>query len=299
MKKIRYIIIFLLFGLLTLNAQNSFLDNIQGLKSEDNIIYEIAGYTITSVKNKASFNEKGFKKMYKKYGIKNIISEYVDENLNLRNKVVEATLTDKNFPGILYQLCYFLPETEKEMTVLLFQSVQRDPDLEESFLDAYFNHNKLNQYTSNNWIAEKIDFLGRQIDLGKQCRWMSPHNVQCSGLGQMNWSVFKKREEAEADNNTYIKREKNSMYKIIREDIVNILFEGVPTSAKRVVYKIRMPKILLGGSNILIGYYVVEKIRDKYVSCVLSHYGKNENDMDLSPLLREVMSLKSEITPEN
>jgi hypothetical protein len=47
----------------------------------------------------------------------------------------------------------------------------------------------------------------------------------------------------------------------------------------------------MGGSNVLVVYYVLAPVRNRYVACVLSHYTNDVNASNLPPLLAEVMRL--------
>ena len=280
-------------------AQDNPLMYMHGLSENGNQIYEISGYTISVVKNKAKFQEKDIKKLKKKYYLTNITAEYSDETLGCENKIIESTyIIDKDLPDVLAnQLCYILPYDEKELIVILFQTTEnRNRKLEQEFLKAYFDK-ELSKYVTNidRWTADSLNFVGRTIELGGACRWMSPNNVQCSGLGQMSWSTFETLEDAKLNNQTLLSKKdlEKSGFMVISEKDINILFEEIPTIAKRMVYKIKMPKFLMGGRNILVVYYVVQKVRGTYVSCILSYYAKKEDDYELAPLLKEVMSIDS------
>lgn len=278
-------------------SQQNTLSDIQGLSQKENRIFKVNGYMITVLKEKAKLQDKDINKIKKKYDLKNITSEYSDSSLGSENKIIESFETDKDYPDIkAYKLCYLLPQTDKIMDVVLFQSTDlRDTLLEQGFMKLYFD-DKLSQYTSDNWVANEVDFVGRRIQLGAACHWVVPHDVQCPGYGEMSWSVFNTEQEAKRENDLYItvKNTVTKKFKILKTEDINIIFEGEATTAKRIAYKVGgdfVYKYLMGGSSILIVYYVVQKVRDNYVSCVLSHYGSNENDYDLAPLLKEVMSL--------
>lgn len=49
----------------------------------------------------------------------------------------------------------------------------------------------------------------------------------------------------------------------------------------------------MGGSNILIVYYVTGQVRGKYVTCILSQYTDDVNGDMLAPLLSEVLTLQA------
>ena len=68
-------------------------------------------------------------------------------------------------------------------------------------------------------------------------------------------------------------------------------FEGQVTKAVKTKIKLKVPKFAMAGSNILIAYYVTGLVREKYVTCVLSHYTDDVNANKLPPLLNEVLEL--------
>jgi hypothetical protein len=56
-------------------------------------------------------------------------------------------------------------------------------------------------------------------------------------------------------------------------------------------WKIKIPKMLMGGSNILIVFYVTEKLRDKFISCTMSHYSDEAPEGKLPKMMTEIMQL--------
>ncbi len=265
----------------------------QGLSYKEGLIFEVEGYTIIIEKNKERLSEKGIKNIKKKYDLKQVTKEYSDSQIKWQNYVIEGKSYEKSVPDVVhYQLCYLFPETDQTMTVVLFESPSRkDTLVEKAFMVAFFNR-QLSKYTADTWEADKINFAGRNIPLGNVCSWVSPCNVHCPAFGQISWSTFRNPEDAEVNNQAYyIINKKSGMYKQLREEDVDIVFEGTPTRAKRAIYKINRSKVLLGGRNELAVYYVVQKVRGKYISCVLSHYIEDKNNYRLAPLLEEVMKL--------
>ncbi|MCB0380344.1 MAG: hypothetical protein KDD24_03745, partial [Flavobacteriales bacterium] len=110
--------------------------------------------------------------------------------------------------------------------------------------------------------------------------------------GQISWSIFQNEEMAKQD--IIIQRylaSKAAFSSIQSEENVAILFEGIPTTAIKTIIKINAPKIIMGGSNSLIAYYISQKIRNKNVSCVLSHYTNDFRLDELPPLLSEFITL--------
>lgn len=112
-------------------------------------------------------------------------------------------------------------------------------------------------------------------------------------MGQMNWSIFQSENEAnEMTTAQYDFIEGKWIGKIISQDSVSIIFEGVETKALKVNYKLKVPSGFNGGTNMLQVFFVSVPVRNKYVSCVLSQYTNNFDNKELLPLLSEVMQMK-------
>lgn len=109
----------------------------------------------------------------------------------------------------------------------------------------------------------------------------------------MSWSLFNNLRQAEEFRETQYEMAKNkSLAKILEEKWVSVIFEGNETKALRTKVKVQLPKFIMGGSNVLVVYYVAAEVRDKYVTCVLSHYTDDVGANQLPPLLSEVLELK-------
>lgn len=293
-KKLYIICAIVLCGYLPTYAQQDVLSRMQGLELKGDLVFEMDGYSMLVQKEKASLDAKGIKKIKKKYGLNGAPKEYSDKNLKWENYVIETTEPIEGLEGVEgFKKCYLLPESDDNMRVVLLHSVAgRDTLIENAFMEALFSR-KLKQYSTDDWTAMSIDFAGRTIDLGDMCRWVSPRNVHCATFGQMAWSELDSQEEAEINNAVQLINNNNSKkYKPIKEEEVEILFEGNATTAKRVTYKLNASKILVGGRNMLVSYFVTQKVRGKYVSAILTHYMESKDDYTLPPLLERVMSVK-------
>ena len=260
---------------------------LHGLRDENgNIYFEISGYEIfcSSVKGKLN-DPKTLEKFKNEQKIKDIQADYSDPKLIFPNQIIETEQVLEKNPVLKYsQVFYLFPQSDNEIKYLVFQTLnQRDILLERDFINAFLEE-KLERYISDDWITNSISFLGRSVQLGTACQWIAPHNLSGSG-GQIIWSEFLSAESAEFDLDTRIAADSESSFAILSEDNIDILFEGVPTIAYRVVY---MEKIAY---NPLIVYYIAQAVRDRYVSCTMSNYGINRNDCKLSPLLQQFMSI--------
>lgn len=264
----------------------SALQGLQGKKGE--VYFEISGYDIVCNSLKGKLNSlQTYAKFKKQQKIKGIQAEYSDSKLALPNKIIETEQPLEKNPDIKYNTVYYLfASSENEIKYIVFQTLnQRDIFLEQAFITAFLE-GKLESYISNDWTGESVSFAGRVVQLGTACEWRSPHNLYCKG-GQVSWSEFSSAESAGLDLDMRIAANSKGTSKILSQDVLDVLFEGVPSIAYRVVY---MGKY---ATYPLIVYYVAQEVRGKYLSCTMSNYGYNRNDYELSPLLQQFMSIST------
>lgn len=141
-----------------------------------------------------------------------------------------------------------------------------------------------------------IDFAGRIIKIKNNFEWMAPDNIYCPAHGQMNWSVHSTIDKAMRARDLQIISNSDSKHvEILKKDIVAVDFEGSTTQALRITYKSKEPRIFWGnGSKTLLVYYIAARVRDRFITCVLSHYDNQLENGNLPPPLDNVMSLKNE-----
>lgn len=274
----------------TIDAQQVF-SNTHGIKQEEATFYEVEGYSVFVHHQKAALDEKGLSRIKKKYSISKEVAA-IDDKAFPSAKVLVRTenRTKKVTESGIY---YLFPQGESEVKIVGLQTTnKRDEELERFFVRSIMDSTIPGSvYTS--MAVDSIRFAGRYIVLGSACRWMGTHNIQCPDMGQMNWAEFRSIEPAqEMIAAQYDIIANKSIGKILQQDTVDILFEGTPAKAIKTKYKIKVPQLIMGGSNILIIYYVVAEVRGKYIACVLSHYTDDVHAKRLPPLLSEVMKLQ-------
>ena len=286
----------LLTNLLTAQSINSeqIFSNTQGIKQTKTTFYQVEGYSIFVDTIDSGLDEKGLKKIKKKYSAKTVFMPTADSTLTIQNKVftvIDTSMKD----AVRSSIYYLIPNSENETKVItLYTAIKRDTALERFFVKSIIS-NTIPQEIYIQQVIDSIKFAGRYIVLGPVCQWMNVHSVQCPNLGQINWAEFRQIEGAKEmliaqQNITY---DKKMMGKMQKEETIDVIFEGKETKALKRTYKIGVPQLLMGGSNILIIYYVAQEVRGKYVGCVLSHYSDEVNaKRKLPPLLSEVMKLK-------
>lgn len=292
-----YLIVALLFASIIINAQtkndSAIFLNAHGLTRNNSQYLEIEGYSVFTYDHDDLFFDKGGIKIAKrKYKIDKNDLGSVDTLIQSSHKVF---VTDYKISEGLSQksIYYFTPVAGNKLRVIGF-SIQptRDIEIERLFVNHLLN-NDLPNYIYTKPDIDSVNFAGRYLPLGSACRWMSPHNIQCPDFGQISWSEFRTKERAnEIINSQYEITANRGMGEVIEKDSINVIIEGQDSKALRLKYKIKIPRFVMGGSNILIIYYISTEIRGKYVACVMSQYTDDVNGNKLAPLLSLVMKLK-------
>lgn len=286
----------LLFSTLLLaqdNIQDEIFSNAHGLTRGTSLYFEVEGYDIFTYDfDNLYFDKTGIKKAKKKFKIDKENLGNVDSTLSVQNKYF---VTDYKYADNLNQksVFYFVPTNNNKIKTIAFsRALDRDIAIESLFVKSIISGTiPASVYTQPN--TDSVSFAGRYIYLGGACRWMSPHNVQCPDFGQISWSTFRNIDDAKKSAETHFLITANKgMGEVLEKDSVIVIFEGIETKALKTKYKIKIPQLIMGGSNILIIYYVAEEIRSTNIACVMSQYTDNVNAKDLAPLLQEVMELK-------
>ncbi len=296
MKNIFYILFFLNFSVVFSQNDDDFVKRLKAINNKTIIFYNVDGVEFSSQTFSNEFSEKGLKKLYKKYDIKETDIKIKDENLSFNNFYITKSekITDNINQVNSY---YFVENKNKTVTIIWFGYFNKvDKEFERKYVNRILN-NEIPKEVFEETIIGSIDFAGRKIELGSNCYWTNINTVQCPYFGEMNWSVHKSYESAKnsIDNQFNITKSKKGG-KVISEEEVDVIFEGTDTKAKKVVYDFTGVKSLLagmsGGKTLTI-YYVACEVRGNYVSCCMSFWDNDTiTENGLAPLLEEVMQLK-------
>ena len=275
---------------------DDFAKRLKAINNQTIIFYNIDGVDFSSQTFNSEFSEKGLKKLYKKYSIKENDSKTKDEQLENNNFFI--TKSD-NVAENINQISsyYFVENKDKRITVFWFGYYGNlNKEFERKYVNLILNDEIPNEVFEPMTI-DSIDFAGRKIELGNSCYWTNINTVQCPYYGEMNWSVHNTYESAKnsVDNQFSVTKNKKGG-KVLSEEEVDVIFEGTETKAKKVIYDFTGVKSLLagmsGGKTLTI-YYVACEVRDNYVSCCMSFWNNDTiTENGLAPLLEKVMQLK-------
>lgn len=259
--------------------------NSHGLKKGSSKYIDVEGYSILSKDHDdAYFNERYIKHIKKDYGIDKNNPGAINNSLNFKHLLFTK---DYKISDTIYErvLLYLIPKEDDRVKVIAFStSMSRDTTIENLFLKNIIN-NSVPETVFTKSKIDSINFAGRCLYLGSSCKWISPHNIKHPYFGQISWSVFRTKDKAEEYSNmNYLIASNKIEGKIIEKDSVDVVFEKIYSRALKVKYQLE--------SNTFTTYYVTEKIRGKYVACVMSHYNDDVITNGLTPLIEEIMQIK-------
>lgn len=293
----KYLVLFLLTTCNLFAQESKILERLVALDNNGKIWYNIDGYSITSEIFNYNFDEKGLKKIFRKHSIKEDDLKIKDDSISKNNIVVHKTekLNDKLTQRNSY---YFVENSDKKITVIWFAKTSKEDFKTQRELTNLIIENKIPKSNFVSMQTDQINFGNRQIELSNSCYWTFLNTVQCPYFGEMNWSVHYSLEDAKESVENQLEMTKSRKSgKILSEEIVDVEFENVPTKAKKVVYDFTgLTGVLAGmsGGKTLTIYYVAEKVRENFMSCVMSFWNNDEINPEtkLPPLLEKVMKIK-------
>lgn len=296
MTLLKYLIVLLVSTIAIGQENDDYSKRLKAIINQNTVFYNIDGVEFSSETFKTQFTEKGLKKLYKKYNIKNDDNKVRDDSLPLNNFVItksEAVIENLSLSASYY----FIENENKTVTIIGFNYYNnQDKAFERKYIDLIIK-DKIPEEVFETLTIDSIDFAGRKIQLGNSCYWTAVNTVQCPRNGEMNWSVHKTFESAKmAVENQFSVTKNRKGGKVLSETEVDVEFEGTETRAKKVIYDFTgLNSVLVGmsGGKTLTIYYVASKVRENYVSCCMSFWNNdNKTESGLSPLLEEVMKLK-------
>lgn len=298
MKKQLLLIFLIIFSYSLLYAQknDSLFSRLKAISNGGLDFFNVDGIEITSQNINSPFSKKTILKKFKKYKIKEDDLLVADSLIGKQNFYVAKSA--ELCAGVTQNTSYYFVENNNGLTAITFASEnKKDKAFETEFVKLILS-NRIPKFVYEPLEIDSINFAGRKIALGKSCHWMGTNNVQCPYYGQMNWSVHKSFEDAtQTMNNQFTVTKLKKGGKIVSEELVNVIFEGSETKAKKIIYDIKgINSLLVGmsGGKTLTIYYVASPVRGNFVSCVMSFWNNDSiNKSGLPPLLEEIMKLNN------
>jgi len=274
------------------DMEKTLISRIQGKRNGKTQSFKVDGYEIVVYDFPKAYDEKHINSIKKEYKIDKAELGWESDKFDEQHIVFKSSITPVEGLPYFTNVYIFPGEQSRTQVFEMGSSLSENKEFEELFISMYLN----SKLPSKIFVYSEIDsiyFVNRFITLGPRCHWEDVKNIQCPRLGQLDWDLFSSRERAELfiNNRIGVMAGKNGV-KQLESETVPVIFEGVPTTAKKYKIKLNMSSFLMGGSNTLYGYYVVQKIDGHYVACVMSHYEDDVVEGQLPPLISEVMQLK-------
>ena len=267
------------------------LSSIQGRRQKEYTFYDGEGYEVIAYESDKEFNAKDIESLKKKFKISKDDPGKKSDWLSVDNLYFETSEMedDLNFAKSVY-----IYRNSKNMlsVIELSTSLKKVNSLEKDWVQLIAN-DKIPDDRFPPLKVDSIYFVDHFIPLATACQWQDVRSVQCSSAGQMDWSVFSGDTRArEYLDQRLIAGKKNLDTKLITQEEVKVIFNGVKTLAERQTLKAGFAISKLTGNDYLTVFYILTKLEDDYVVAILSQYDKKIDSPTLSPLLAEVMRLE-------
>ncbi|MEO6833827.1 MAG: hypothetical protein ABI378_14345 [Chitinophagaceae bacterium] len=274
------------------------LNYTHGIYVNNTLLLNIRGYNITIERAQGNFSKPYFSRMFPRLGLHQGYHAIADSSLGVPTFIIKDVWNGSNYLGIFSQCTFFqiAPDTVLGMSVsgLLNLGIAFEREIFELAKHPDWIPDSLTSHAKPPII---FDFCGRKIELPNICSWRGATALHCSRDGMMNWSIHPSLDEAkkycEFQEHAYIG---SHLFKIEKEEIIPVSFEGTKVSAKKIRYHAKAGTNLLlntKGSRTLIVYYIATPVRGRFVCAVLSYWTSDRLEKNgLPSLLNEVMRLK-------
>ncbi|MDR2920851.1 MAG: hypothetical protein LBV72_16000 [Tannerella sp.] len=278
------------------------LSRLQAVSNVDSDFYNVDGVKITYEVIKQRFTMRNILHHYGQFIPEGSALEHSDSTISQQNFVYERIDSICERVNI-YTTYYFIEESAAGITVITYSSPGKDSKEIQQELNPLLLGKKIPESVFNKMIFNSINFAGRKIELGTYAaQWTNVNCVQWPYNGEMSWSIH--RDQAGAALSVEMQRritaENNSKEfsaSLVSDEMVNVLFEGVPVVARKVVYKpegeIAAKLASTSDGETMVIYYVTAFVRNNWVSCMMSHWSNDAiGESGLPVLLEKVMTLR-------
>ncbi|MDR2918889.1 MAG: hypothetical protein LBV72_05940 [Tannerella sp.] len=275
----------------TILYSQDLLSGIQGIKNDNGeMLFEVSGYTISVYEMKGSVEDAGMIRMVEKsYGLVHLQRTYTDSTLRMKNKIVESLIDTPDLPVQISQKCFLLQKDDKTVTVLYLEtSVKRDFVLEKEILHLCLD-GRLAESVSDERSTRYMILARKKIHLAYEAKKLAPNRI-VHGESQISWSEFSSKSRANQYVENQMAIDKADNVEFIKEEYVDVFFDGVPVTARRVIF---YDPSNLTDTDYLIVYYVMVQLRGRYVGCILSHYKDNIDQLHIPAFLHTILTITS------
>ncbi len=275
--------------------EKTLLERLEAIDTGQYIFYESDGMVITKRTFSNDFSEKGLAKTQRQLNIKS--KDFVKSNLAVFDfKNVTFEKTENNYFSEVY---YVFLNSDQSTEVYLFTSLNPiDKEIAKEFIILNEKQQIPAHIFQSPEVGSSFKFLNNEIKTPGKCYFTNIRTLQCPYNGEINWSVFKDLESAKEMIEAQYQGtfHGNKSIKVIQEKQISVNFNGIETTARKVVADITGLNSLLastsGGKTLEI-YYIAEKINGYNVGVVMSFWNNdNKAPTGLPPLINTLMQIK-------
>lgn len=278
---------------------DSLLPYLHGIKSTKpgSILFNVRGREVIIDRAKGDFSKPYVRTLFPGFDLHEVDKVYPDNIPVLGLQVLRIDKQKDSDSLYGYARYYFFMDGKESIRGIQISSMVPKEDRFDQAIIELILKNKIPDSLISKLFPPELQFVGKRTTVDSRCRWMGSNVMQCVGFGEMNWSMHPTIQEAKllSDYQFRLIASKKGV-SIGTEELVPVIFEGVPVTARRYNYVFDGVKGFLlkhrEGSKTLIVYFVVSEVRGRFVSCVMSYWTSDYLENGLPPLLHQVMSLK-------
>ena len=279
---------------------------LQGLSDGRIDFFNVGRFNVICAKNDVEFSAENSTRIFTDFVRSSPVIHIEDTELTMSddslgfNNYYYYSLTEVAADLSSHLASYYVESRDDKLIKITFMYYgnQRDVGFERKFINLY-RDNLIPQsiLTQESPIVRVINFAGREISIPLKYlgKWETVNNLRTFGDGQISWSVHENLEEAAAaSNHMFIVHSFLKEMDRISDTTVQVIFEGVETTARKAVYQANtLLRNTLAGKRIMTVYYVAAPVRGNFVSCRLTLWDTDQiNESGLPFLLEQVMELK-------
>lgn len=264
-----------------------------GVRSNSAMILNIAGYEVIVDQVRGKISQKNFQTLIKGFSLTKKDTALLDSSFGIPTMHLHQKV--EGYDSFLREILFVQKNSDTVLGISISGRVA-DKAFYKNIFDAVTQYGFPDSVLSNMGDTT-FPFVGRPIRIGRRCQWRGPNAIQCSGFGEINWSMHPTKFDAELMTTLQeLKNREIHQLKVDSQEMITVIFEGEEVLAKKISFTVKGFTGIIAkaeGSKNLIVYYVTAFVRGRFISCVLSYWTSDYIEPEgLPPLLGQLMKFK-------